>query len=52
MAGPLKTTARARARCSSQRAIVSGIALMGTACLPPLIGTGTAPASPARRPGP
>jgi MFS family permease len=41
--GQLKITAWARARWSSQRAIVYGIALMGAAFLPLLIDTGPAP---------
>ncbi|MET9913840.1 MFS transporter [Streptomyces sp. NPDC006476] len=42
VAGQLKITAWARARWSSQRAIVYGIALMGAAFLPLLIDTGPA----------
>ncbi|MEU0042762.1 MDR family MFS transporter [Streptomyces werraensis] len=42
VAGQLKVTAWARARWSSQRAIVHGISLMGVAFLPLLIDSGTA----------
>ncbi|MFF6829819.1 MFS transporter [Streptomyces longwoodensis] len=42
VAGQLKITAWARARWSTQRAIVYGIALMGAAFLPLLIDAGTA----------
>ncbi|MFG3292609.1 hypothetical protein ACGF3G_27865 [Streptomyces sp. NPDC048179] len=42
VAGQLKITAWARARWSSQRAIVYGITLMSTAFLPPFVDTGTA----------